>query len=210
MIVDDTNLAPVNVEQLRMLALREGAQFRVQDFTDVTVAECIRRDLRRPNSVGSKVIRTIYNQHLAPKVQPAEVDPSLPEAVLCDVDGTLAEHQRSPHDYARLGTDLLIQPIADLVRVLSIEFPIIVVSARPGEYRQATLDWLYRYGVPFRDLLMRAEGDRREDSVVKEELFRTHIEPVYRVKWVLDDRDRVVAMWRRLGLTCLQCAEGDF
>jgi hypothetical protein len=27
---------------------------------------------------------------------------------------------------------------------------------------------------------------------------------------VLDDRDAVVKGWRNLGLTCLQCAPGDF
>ncbi|WP_442934833.1 phosphatase domain-containing protein [Nitrincola sp. A-D6] len=27
---------------------------------------------------------------------------------------------------------------------------------------------------------------------------------------VLDDRDSVVNQWRTLGLTCLQCAPGDF
>ena len=31
-----------------------------------------------------------------------------------------------------------------------------------------------------------------------------------RVRFVLDDRNSVVAMWRSLGLTCLQVAEGDF
>ena len=32
----------------------------------------------------------------------------------------------------------------------------------------------------------------------------------YNVKFVLDDRNRVVEMWRSLGLTCLQVADGDF
>ena len=29
-------------------------------------------------------------------------------------------------------------------------------------------------------------------------------------KFVVEDRDQVVKMWRSLGLTCFQCAKGDF
>lgn len=34
--------------------------------------------------------------------------------------------------------------------------------------------------------------------------------PRERIAMVFDDRDKVVAMWRRQGLTCLQVAPGDF
>ncbi len=45
---------------------------------------------------------------------------------------------------------------------------------------------------------------------VKEEMFRTKIEPRYEVAGVIDDRDRLVKMWRRIGLVCLQVAEDNF
>ena len=40
----------------------------------------------------------------------------------------------------------------------------------------------------------------------------THIliKDKYQVDYVLDDRNQVVEMWRSLGLTCLQVADGDF
>lgn len=34
--------------------------------------------------------------------------------------------------------------------------------------------------------------------------------PTKEILCVLDDRNKVVKMWRELGLTCLQMAEGDF
>lgn len=34
--------------------------------------------------------------------------------------------------------------------------------------------------------------------------------PQYRPLFFIDDRKRVVDMWRRRGLTCLHCANGDF
>jgi hypothetical protein len=57
---------------------------------------------------------------------------------------------------------------------------------------------------------MRAEGDTRKDSIIKEEIYRAEIENKYNVLFVLDDRNQVVELWRRLGLTCLQVAEGNF
>ena len=57
---------------------------------------------------------------------------------------------------------------------------------------------------------MRANGDYRADDVIKAEIFQEHILPRYSVAAVVDDRNRVVNMWRSLGLICLQVAEGDF
>jgi hypothetical protein len=57
---------------------------------------------------------------------------------------------------------------------------------------------------------MRKEKDNRPDEVVKEELYHNQISPFYKVEAVFDDRNKVVAMWRRLGLTVFQVADGDF
>jgi hypothetical protein len=57
---------------------------------------------------------------------------------------------------------------------------------------------------------MRSNGDYRSDEIVKEELFRARIQPRYSVGGVIDDRNRVVKMWRRIGLVCFQVAEGEF
>ncbi len=45
---------------------------------------------------------------------------------------------------------------------------------------------------------------------MKEELYRQHIEGNYNIKFVLDDRQQVVDMWRRFGLTVFQVDGGDF
>jgi hypothetical protein len=50
----------------------------------------------------------------------------------------------------------------------------------------------------------------RKDAIMKEELYRQHIEGKYNIKFVLDDRQQVVDMWRGLGLTVFQVDEGDF
>ena len=57
---------------------------------------------------------------------------------------------------------------------------------------------------------MRSTGDHRNDAIVKQELYEQEIAGKYNVDFCVDDRDRVVDLWRSLGLTCFQVAEGWF
>ncbi len=41
-------------------------------------------------------------------------------------------------------------------------------------------------------------------------MFQDHVEDHWSVQFVMDDRQRVVDMWRSKGLKCLQVAPGDF
>lgn len=66
------------------------------------------------------------------------------------------------------------------------------------------------YYHPEYQLFMRKDDDDRNDAITKRELFEEHIRNRFYVDFVLDDRDRVVKMWRELGLTCLQVCEGSF
>ena len=60
-------------------------------------------------------------------------------------------------------------------------------------------------------LLMRADDDYRPDSIVKRELYETHVKDKYDIIGVIDDRASVVRMWREeLGLTVLDVAGNDF
>jgi hypothetical protein len=60
-------------------------------------------------------------------------------------------------------------------------------------------------------LYMRPAKDNRRDDRIKAEIYKRDIKPRHgEVAYVVDDRNKVVRMWRSLGLTVLQCAEGDF
>lgn len=63
MILHDTNLAEKVRTELSELAAAHGATFTLLDFTDVPVAECIRRDATRTGNarVGETVIRRMSN-----------------------------------------------------------------------------------------------------------------------------------------------------
>jgi predicted kinase len=216
-IVDDTNFAPGHETRLRQLAERHGAQFKVQDFTDVPLHTCIKRDLKRDRSVGKDVIVKMYDQYLRPTPSdPPAYVPGLPNAVLVDLDGTLARMvSRGPFEWDKVGEDEPVSEVVDLVNVLDDSgAEIVFVSGRDGVCYEQTRTWLELHvGRWTRQahLHMRAPGDMRKDAIVKEEIYRAKIEPFYNVWFVLDDRDQVVEMWRDdLGLRCLQVAPGNF
>jgi hypothetical protein len=88
---------------------------------------------------------------------------------------------------------------------------IVFCSGRDEVCRAETAAWLDLYvDVPYEGLFMRPEGDSRKDAVVKREIFDREIRDRWRVIGVFDDRQQVVRMWRALGLTVFQVAEGDF
>lgn len=137
-----------------------------------------------------------------------------PPCILVDIDGTIAlRGDRSPHDHDTSMEDAPNWPIIRLVNSLDIAASeLILISGRDEKYRDVTEYWLATHGI-FKhrhSLIMRPRGDNRPDEVVKEELYRRNIEPHFTVLYVFDDRNKVVAMWRRLGLTCLQVADGNF
>ena len=65
-IIDNTHFNPIHEWRYRDLAKDHGYKFEIVTFTDVPPEECIRRDQKRRNSVGSDVIRNmnIYRRSL--------------------------------------------------------------------------------------------------------------------------------------------------
>lgn len=135
---------------------------------------------------------------------------------LVDIDGTLAvKGERGPFDWHRVGEDAPNKPVIQVVRALmAAGLEVRYVSGRTEECRGITVDWLRRHVMSSTlptDLFLRADGDYRPDNVVKRELFDKHIRGVYDVAGVIDDRAKVVRMWREeLGLTVLDVAGHDF
>lgn len=227
--VDDTNLRSRVLREWAELAARFGAAFEVHDFTDVPLAECLRRDAERPepDRVGAEVIERMHERFLAGRTLPLpvpQVSPGAPatvytppgqapEIVLVDIDGTVAlTHDRSPYDMRRVGRDLPNGAVISAVRAMhAAGYGVVFCSGRDDSARAATEVWLRAHvGVPYLALHMRAVGDSRKDAVVKREIFDREIRDRYRVVGVFDDRMQVVRMWRALGLTVFQVAEGDF
>lgn len=138
------------------------------------------------------------------------------DAVLCDLDGTLClRGDRSPYDYSQVINDTANRPVLTILNALyNNGLEVIFLSGRPESCREDTERWLmtnFSTGFcTYVGLFMRPDGDNRRDWVVKEELFTKYIRHNYNIICALDDRNQVVDMWRAIGLTCLQVAEGNF
>ncbi len=209
-IVDDTNLNPVHAKHIADLIKGVGVVI-FEDFTSVPLETCLERDAKRTNSVGSKVIKGMWKQFLKPAPLIVEQDPKLPDAIICDIDGTLALFgAANPYnrDYSKDTMNETIRGI--LYYYMDSGNKLILVSGRMESAREVTEDWLSCNGVNPDGLFMRRTNDTRKDAIVKKELYEDNIKGKYNVKFVLDDRNRVVEMWREQGLICLQVAEGDF
>ncbi|BEL11587.1 hypothetical protein Q0Z83_097780 [Actinoplanes sichuanensis] len=228
-IVDDTNLRAKTVREWAEMAARHNASFEVHDFTDVPVDECVRRDADRPEDdrVGEEPIRRMHQRYLAGRNLPLPIpfvdpggsdvvyrpDPDLPKAVLVDIDGTVALMSgRSPYDWGRVGEDEPNPAVITAVRAMhAAGHAIVFCSGRDAVCRAETEAWLDLFvGVPYEALFMRPEGDSRKDSIVKREIFDLEVRDRWLIVGVFDDRQQVVRMWRQLGLTVFQVAEGDF
>lgn len=158
------------------------------------------------------------------------------KAIICDLDGTLTNpserrhfmekkpksigsfYYNAPYDKPNVWCLELIDALFDK------EYHLLFVSGRPEQFehrgimynlKRWTIEWLHEYtpyGIGSRaiKLFMRQTGDKREDYIVKKEIYEKYIKDKYEVLFVIDDRKQVVDMWRSIGLVCLHCADGNY
>ena len=147
------------------------------------------------------------------------------DIVIFDLDGTLAliDKRRaiSTKDNGKMDWDVFFNPdnidldtpnqtVIDMANLLHSQgYSIYIFSGRSDKTEDATKDWLDKHNVNYDLLQMRPQGllykpdnDLKQDwlNVIKKD----------RVAMVFDDRNQVVDMWRKNGLTTFQVADGDF
>lgn len=142
------------------------------------------------------------------------------EIAIFDIDGTLADISHRQHHLLRkrknwpaffeaMRHDKAVRSIVRLCNCLfDSGVTIVLCSGRNESHRETTVDWLQREGVRYHELRLRRDGDMRSDVIAKREML-AGIEKD-KVLFVVEDRSRVVEMWRQQGLVCLQCAPGEF
>jgi phosphoglycolate phosphatase-like HAD superfamily hydrolase len=142
------------------------------------------------------------------------------ELVIFDIDGTLADvserihHvKKKPKDWEAfnrgMAQDKAIHSMVRLCNILHASgIQIILCSGRNEAHRAETARWLEKQGVNYHELLLRKANDRRSDTIVKREMLASIDKS--RILFVVEDRSKVVEMWRSEGLVCLQCAPGEF
>jgi phosphoglycolate phosphatase-like HAD superfamily hydrolase len=147
--------------------------------------------------------------------------------VIFDLDGTLAniDARRALcikpdgkmnfdkfFDPVNISLDLPIpQVIAMFHAMQKAGHRVLIFSGRGSITRNATIGWLEANDIQPDMLFMRPEGDYTPDDELKKMwlIEKMGVDPAD-VLCVFDDRDKVVAMWRSLGIQCFQCCPGDF
>lgn len=141
--------------------------------------------------------------------------------VVFDLDGTLAliEHRRHlvekkpknwPRFFEQCVHDEPCHPIIEIFHALKLAgHRVEVWSGRSDIVERETREWLAAHGIEFDHLRMRPQKDNRADDILKEEWLLS-LPETERPALIFDDRDRVVAVWRKHGIRCCQVAPGDF
>lgn len=151
-----------------------------------------------------------------------------PSAIICDLDGTLCncEHRRhhvnpnvKPEGFkknwkaffAGIPDDTINSWCDDIIMAFAARnISTVFCSGRDDNQRKMTLEWLARHCYAHFPLYMRNRQDSRQDSIVKEIILDFELLTRYKPYFMIDDRSKVVQMWRRRGFVCLQCDNGDF
>ena len=124
--------------------------------------------------------------------------------------------------------DKPIPAIVNLIQTYEDKaYKIVIFSGRNDRSWNETIAWLKRYEIPHDLLVMRpdkfksksfpvadgnpATSDMRymPDEILKKKMLDTFVD-INDVLFVVDDRQKVVDMWRDLGLVVLQPAPGNF
>ena len=127
-----------------------------------------------------------------------------------------------------LNWDVPNVPVIKMAQLFKADgFRIVIFSGRNDRGFDATVQWLNNNHVPFDLLVMSpdkfkdkswpiadgnpATSDMRfmPDEILKRKMLDTFVD-INDVFLVVDDRDKVVKMWRDLGLNTFQVAPGDF
>ena len=227
-IVDDTNFEQKHIKRMYELARPFDARVQVKEFP-IDVEEAVARDAKRRSPVGEAVIRDMARRFFGAvwDLEPYREQEGLPWAIICDLDGTTSLfctsrdcgcglNHRSPYDASTADRDVPNGEILEMLQTYHLfrQTEVIFMSGREDLYCDQTERFLaehYGNGGQFAyQLHMRKGGDQRKDAVVKSELFDAHVRGRYNIRFVLDDRNQVVQLWRSLGLMCLQVADGAF
>lgn len=193
---------------------------------DTPVEVCIERDSKRAIPIGEKVIRQQWRKYRDYIIQQSvkemldnqiQEDSKLPHCIIVDMDATLCFNTSGRPFYGPGTAEKIINDtpntnVIDLVKAYCREYDcdLVIITGRDESCREETREWLDKYYLDPKMLLMRKIGDFSKGDECKKKLYEEHIKGKYNVDLVFEDSSKVVKMYRDLGLTVLQPNEGKF
>ena len=232
LIIDNTNLSQATRDFWSNLAATWQMKVEIINF-DTPLDECLRRNALRTG--WQKVPRAVIERMALfnDRIDWSLIYLGFGQTVLVDIDGTLADgthrqkyvryedyesacgrgtNEKFKKDwktyFSLLHLDTPIIPVVEWVRSLYDQgYYICIVSGRDTTQGDRTVEWLSKHNVMYHRLFMRNGGDSREDSIIKKEIL-DKITPNIRVAFAIDDRPRVIRMWRENGIKVYDVGKG--
>lgn len=114
--------------------------------------------------------------------------------------------------YQKISEDKPIWPVIRWLQSChAAGYVVLIVSGRPTDVAgDGTVTWLDQNGVPYRHIFMRAAGDFRSDEIIKSEILDAILTWITKdqLLFVVDDRPRVIKMWKSRGIRCFDVGPG--
>jgi len=227
-IVDQTNVNIKYLDAMVDFCQKLGdVEFKI---FDVPVELAIERDAKREAKVGDEVIKKMYTNYRNlydsnfnfsyRRKKPRMItnidwtpDNNLPNAVIFDIDGTLAHvnGKRGHFDWNNVDKDFVDERVRETLKIhKNAGYKIIIVTGRDGSCEELTKMWLTENKIHFDYFYIRPTGNFDKDTIIKKRIFDEYINGKFNVLCVYDDRNQVVTMWREIGLKCYQVINGDY
>ena len=150
---------------------------------------------------------------------------NIKSTVIFDLDGTLAlvdkRREIALKPNGKINFDIFYDPqyieldepnsfVIELAKMYKRDgYEIVIVSGRADRTKEATERWLEKYGILYDRMIMRKRKNFTPDNELKERWLEKYLDRDD-IRVVVDDRQRVVDMWRRNGLNVFQVANGNF
>lgn len=155
------------------------------------------------------------------------------KTVIFDLDGTLADIEPRRlislkdngklnfgifFDPKNIGLDMPNHPVIEAFKAHeAMGNRMVIFSGRSESMRDVTIDWLSEHGINPDLIIMRPTEPTSIAYMPDDQLKEMWLNQQFptdddkeNILCVYDDRDKVVAMWRKNYITCFQVAPGDF
>ena len=223
-IVDNMNFSEkykTEVEQiLEETEMFDEYEIEYKDFF-IPLAEAIERDSLRSNPIGAGVIKSIYKQNInlfnqAQVNRPIVKKQGLPNAIIVDLDGTVANNTTGrsfygKESYSKMYDDEVYSDVKHFLHnCVSGEPTIIFITGRNGDPSsffndgyEISKQWIKdKLGIDEFILYTRKPGDYTSSDLYKKAVYESYIKDQYDIDFVLEDSMKCCNMWRELGLLC--------
>ncbi len=225
-VIDDMNLNPKTIEHYKMVVIHYNDSKKPEDqyvlefknFFNTSVEECVRRDSLRPNPIGEKVIRETFNKYKYyirdlnnTKIlhNRTEIDKSLPNCILVDLDNTLAYSFNRPWYGSEAASKMILDKVNEQLKLILNSFnedvQVIIMTGRATEIEaKSSLTWLVQNEIHYNAAHFRNSNDYRSGEIIKLENYNKYIKGNFNVLAAIEDDPKCVKMYQEQGIFVLQ------